>query len=410
MSLNNLTLDELRRISDWLVSVAHSGFRLEQDGLAPRFDLTPGQPVRITLAVALPAALEAPAVPSFLQPQRSVADSGMMDAIIPPSIEAAPDLTQSGEAGPARPEPEETSPASGDSAGGDLISEPARAAADDVAGAPAETGAEADAQVSLAEAASDAGAVTGSGGGEAVAAAGAPAAPVPGSASALAANAGGTKVLWTEEEDDRLVAYIVEAVTVRGLTKRAAIPLAAAELGRPAPGTEFRANRALKDRINASIFAAATRQAQTEAPEIPASDTPMVADGDAAVGDHTPAAVQDEEVPTVEDVAATFARSMPLDPSDLHGDDLALWRFLQQNRPKWPMTAGTDLDLIVGLGRGEKLPSIAVDLGIDTEALKLRYHTLTSRVLDARGNVTIEGGTRLIKLLRRIAKTPAVAG
>ena len=209
-----------------------------------------------------------------------------------------------------------------------------------------------------------------------------------------------------------MIEDMVASVT-GGMSKTKAIEAAAKRIGRSSGATSVRFYAALSTRFTAALSDAAIVQTQTEPPASPApaiaTDGQTASGGAAAVGGHNPAAVQPVEMPSDEEVAASFERPMPLDPDDLHGDDLALWRFLQCHRPKWPMTPGTDLDLIVGLGRGDKLPELSADLGIDTEALKKRYQTLTSRILDTRGNVSIEGGPRLIRLLRRIAKIPAGA-
>lgn len=185
---------------------------------------------------------------------------------------------------------------------------------------------------------------------------------------------------WSEDDDRSVIKTVVECVA-GGMSKTKGIEAAAKRIGRTPGATSVRFYSALSGRFAEAIAEGAATKVPPEAPEIPSADV----------------------------MAASFDREVPVDPADLHGDDLALWRFLQQHRPKWPMTAGTDLDLIIGLGRGDKLPAIAADLGLDTEALQRRYRTLISRVQDARGNLSIDGGPRLIRLLRRIANIPAEA-
>lgn len=360
MSLNDLDQPQLERLIDALLKVGEATQPLHRDGLNPRIDLTPGEQIVITLGFAMPD-LDVVIEDLFAHHQTPTI----------PSPEAAPDLTQPGEADPARSEPGETPPAVGDSAGGNPLSAAPEADADDAAPSGAI------ASVSLATAASDAEGVAEGGGGAVMAAAIPPAAsaappdpaPVPGSASALAANAG--KLRWTEEEDDRLVAYIVEAVTVRGLTKAAAIPLAAAELGRPAPGTEFRANRALKDRINGAIFAAATRQAQTETPEIPASDTPLVADGDAAIGGDASG-----EAPTPVPEKAWDKPSHIADPLTAH---------LMALPQKDGWTLARDLDLMELTVASWPSNEIGLELKVRADLVKARFDLLTGLYTDANG-------------------------
>lgn len=236
------------------------------------------------------------------------------------------------------------------------------------------------------------------------------AAPVPGSASALASSTLGG--MWTEEEEERLIGLVVAGMTHAALPKTEAIRGAALQLDRGFEGTKSRCYGKLKVRLDAAISAAAMAQAQTEIPEAATVDPGQ---GGAAAGGDEQAAVQPPEPLTVfpeaqiVDIAATFERPVQVAPDDLHGADLQLWTYLQEHRPRWPMTVGTDLDLVVALGRGEKLPMIATDLGIDVDALKRRFQVLTARLLDSRGHLTIEGGPRLIRLLRRIAKAPAEA-
>lgn len=494
MPLNDLSLAQMKELADDLASLAKVGQGLAP--LNPIFDLTPGQSTRITLDQVMPDVSAPSPVETFLANRAEYLDRQMAERF-PSSIEAAPDLTQSGEAGPARPEPVEPPPAAGDSAGGELprdwteseehrvaeiyarnrlltpMCDPVyeateatgremthirayvtaylyplcdqhlehlRAAAVRSAGGnsiPAQAGTLSAEAQSRSDDDGDPLQVTASpeaeaesGGGAVMAAAIPPAAPAPGSASALAESGGWAKVLWTEAEDDRLVALIVGMVTTQGLTKSAALPLAAAELGRPVAGTEFRANRKLKDRINLAIQAAALRQAQTETPEIPEAAAGAPGQGDAAAVGGTPAAVQpspeaarqDAPLPQAEvqgESAEPHGGDAPeavpepasgATPADLHGLDLQIWQYLQRHRPRWPLTIGTDLDLVEALGRGEKLSVIAADLGIDAAKLKDRFQVLTGMIVDARDRPTIDGMRRLVEVLRRIvADAPSKA-
>lgn len=392
MPLNDLSLDELKRMLTPLRVLEYVGSELAERDLRPTFDLSPGRPATITLPFAMPEApgqatkedvarLEAKLDRSLAQAERLIEDPRLFGIFEEGKIVTAdrvrdmlrpgavPFSTPSPEAAfrPAdavaeasQREPGEEPPAAGDIAGGTL-SVAIQADADDAALLPSG----ASATVSLATAASDVEVAAEGGGGEAVAAADAPAAsaatpdpasvPVPGSASALAASAGGTKVLWTEEEDDRLVAYIVEAVTVRGLTKRAAIPLAAAEIGRPVPGAEFRANRALKDRINGAIFAAATKAAQTETPpEIP-----------------SPEAARQDAPPPQADVQGESA-----EPLTAH---------LMALPEKDGWTLSRDLDLMELSIAGWPPNEIGLELKVRADLVKARFDLLTGLYTDATG-------------------------
>lgn len=60
----------------------------------------------------------------------------------------------------------------------------------------------------------------------------------------------------------------------------------------------------------------------------------------------------------------------------------------------------TDLDLAEALAQGTKLPQIAADLGLDTQACKARWERLTGRIRDDKGRVSIDGQAHLLAELR----------
>ncbi len=68
MCLNRLSLSDLMLIVKHLDELLDVGCRLECVGLLPMFDLTPGQPTRITLPVILPG-VEAAAAAAAVLPQ-----------------------------------------------------------------------------------------------------------------------------------------------------------------------------------------------------------------------------------------------------------------------------------------------------------------------------------------------------
>ena len=351
MPLNDLSFDALIELSDVLMDLRRGGEALAAGGLQPVFDLTPGTPMRITVSAVMPTVhLADPGFPYPPRPTRST--------------EAAPDLTPSGDVGGDTPEPVEP-PADGahpaHPAGGTLSAAPSRSDDDP-----------------LADGAAD------SGGGQAMAAIEPPAAPSPGSASALAAAAiSRSAPNWTEADDAILIAAIV-AGRASGRAMNEIYREVADKLGRPWRAAELRRAR-IRDRIEAALA-----EGSIPSPETPAAATVDPGQGAAAGEGATPPAVLIDGAP------------MPI--PDLHGLDLTLWHFLQDHRPRWPLTIGTDLDLVEALGRGEKLPMISADLGIDASLLKNRFHILTNRILDTRGNPTIDGMQRLIRVLRRIVE------
>jgi hypothetical protein len=250
MSLEDLSLDDLRRLSERLASIVSAGAQLESAGLEPRFDLTPAHPMRITLGAVMPPATR-PDFPTWLMAQ-------------PKSTEAAPPSLV--------PEPVDAPLVRGEAAEGAPISaEPSRSA--EVAASPGAVTVEAQAES----------------GGRSEAAP-APAAPVPGSASALAGQ--WQAPMWTAEEDERLIALVVAGVTKEGLTKAAAISEAAVELGRTNAAAKFRCDTKLKDRLKAALAEAALLQAQTETPAIPEAAKVDLGQGEPAVGGNSSAAVK----------------------------------------------------------------------------------------------------------------------
>jgi hypothetical protein len=445
MPLNDLSLRELIELSDQLQALRAAGDTLVAASIEPRFDLTPGVPASIMTDVVVPH-IGPSAIGAVLENAKAGA------ALNTPSREVAP------------PEPA-LDPGSAPLAAEGLAG---RAPIPSVAESrPDDTPEPIPPAASLPQddPVSDVAAAEGSGGGRVMAAAEPPAAaslrPAPGTASALAATTRDTfgAKSWTEEEDIRLVAGIVALVIGKGETRRNAIRALAAELGRPFEGTYFRTNHKLKARLDTALATARAARADAEdllgvekkvqstgvkvmphtpidLPPIAAGTTPFpipacaepaepLAEpdqaGDAAVGGHSPAAVQDEPEPSAgapvkawlkpEHIApdltpaSAFPSQQPLGPPpDLHGLDLDLWHHLAGHGPRFPMTIATDLDLVEALTRGEKLPMVAADLGIDALALKNRWHILTHRILDPRGNPTIDGTQRLIRVLRAIAR------
>lgn len=357
VSLNDLTLDDLRKLSDLLTSIAVAGFRLEQDGLTPRFDLTPGMPIRITLGAVMPVATR-PEFGDWLKSQRPIDDSGMMDAIIPLTPEAA------------RPEP---APVPEEAPTVDAPGPPVGAAIS------AEPSDDADVSRHLPHVATASEAKAESGGGAVMAAAMPSAAPVPGSASALAAVSG--QKMWTAEEDQQLIGFVVSGVQKEGLSKAAAIREAAIEIGRTTAATQFRYDTKLKERLKAKLDEAATTQAQSETPEIPEAAKVDPGQGDAAVGGQTPAAVQP--------------------------DDLAAHLRGMTDKGGWSLQRDTDLmELsIAGWPAGD----IALELRMQASAIKPRFDALTGLHDDEATGKKVRRWTReqVLEALQSIAKARA---
>lgn len=245
MTLNKMTLPQLRDLALTLTILKNAGEQMQEAGLVPEFDLTPGQVVRITTAFVMPA-VAAPIPTGFVE-RRALADQSLADALIDaftPSTVAAP-------SSPA-PAPVEPPPADEGQAGGvpiAAVTSPAHAA--EVRDAP-----------------------------------------LPGSASALAASSLGMASAWTAEEDARLVALVVEGVK-SGMTRRQAILAAAREIGRPEGGAEFRCKHKLAARLHVALMPdLAAEPTPRMSPAEPARQDAEQAEVAAAAVESIPAAVQ----------------------------------------------------------------------------------------------------------------------
>lgn len=399
MPLNDLSLDQLSDLQKSISVLTLVGKGLEESGFSPRFNLSPGERMIITVDAIMPEdkytqfnqdiAEERDLVLQRLADlEATIAANGLH--LLPTALYVP---TPSPEVAPREPalDPVDAPLVPGEVTEGAPISAESQSRPDDVA--PPPPGAP---ETSQQAAASD-GAEAESGGGQAPAAAAPPAAtaatpepaPIPGSASALAATAG--KTLWTEEEDALLVAGVTEAVVRLGVTKDQAIKAMATTLGRPAPGTEFRANRKLKDRINAAI--AAGRAAKAEAEEMlaksPATEPAGTAQGDAAVGAPTPAAVQDE--PDMEpgqraaEIAVHAAASIE---GQLAEAPVKAWNkrehiadpvtaHLMGLTDKGGWTVDRDLELVELSIAGWQTNEIALQLQMQANAIKPRFDALT---------------------------------
>lgn len=402
-NLNELTLDELAALGAQIATLVTAGKSLEAGRLGPVFDLTPGAPITIYTNAVMPGAADYDQPVQFSmevtgsEPEEfkfpgiatihfaeKVSDRAFeRDAGTDPQDIPSFLKRESTEAPSAATdvEPVDPPPALGEVVGGGPVSaEPSRPAeADAVPQDAAEAGAEAE-----------------SGGGEEVAAPETPAAPEQRQMASA----------WTQSEDEALIRLIVEGIVDEGLSRKAAIIAAARSIGRPEPGTLWRVAKVIKAQVDAALTAAATKQAQTETPEIPpAEDAGASVSRDSAADGHSPAAVQELDADTL---GATFERQVDAMP-DLHGEDLRVWQWIAAHRAKWPHTAGTDLDLAVALGRGEKLNLIALDLGIDAKDLQVRWDCLSRPIRNGQDKIALDGMPRLIKILRRIAKAPAAA-
>lgn len=328
MTLDNLTLTELRDLATTLTTLDDVGAQLAAAGLDPVFDLTPGAKMRITTSARMPALrddgdvvltpLAAKIVMQAVAPEPPELADQLIDAFVPtPSTEAASD--RSADAAPVDKPP---------------------------ADPPVPVGGEPESFVSVSSTVSEAVVEPEVSDGGQDAAPAPSVAPIPGSASALAAKAL-TVTPWTAEEDSRLIDLVMQGIVGLGLSKRHAIFAAARALGRPEQGAEFRCKTKLKDRVEASIAAARLKEEPTPSPEAEAG---APGQGDAAVGGHSPAEVQ-----TLDGLMAHLAG--------------------MTDKGGWSLQRDTDLmELsIAGWPAGD----IGLELQMQTSAIKPRFDALT---------------------------------
>lgn len=331
MSLQNLTLEQLNEMADVVATLCRVGNDLVASGITPTFDLSPGQAVAIRLDAVMPQA------------------ASQHDDT--PSPEAA-------QPEPA-PAPEETPLAAGDTAGGAPIPSATEQSAPGLpeTATPAASEPQDDPHpVALVAEGSGGGVAYGSGSTPPAAPAATPA-PATHQDKLLPAT-------WTDAEDARLIEIVVTRVRI-GETKKAAIAKAASELGRPEAGTAFRAHHKLKARIDAALTAAAMEQAATE----PLEDKPFpVQEGAAGEGATPPAAQTLAPVSFAADEVTSHLMALP--EKGVFGGG-------------W--TVERDHELMELSIAGWQPNEIAVQLQVQTNAIKPRFDALTGLYEDATG-------------------------
>lgn len=329
MPLNDLSLEELIEMADVAATLCRVGNDLVANGITPTFDLSPGQAVAIRLDAVMP---DAPAQKIEWRLANYAHDN------TPSPEDAQPE--------PA-PAPEETPLAAGDTASGAPIPSTTEQSA---AGLPEPT------PPAASEPQDDpqpvAAVAEGSGGGAAY-----------GSGSIPPAAAHQDKLLpaiWTDAEDARLIEIVVTRIRI-GETKKAAIAMAASELGRPEAGTAFRAHHKLKARIDAALTAAAMEQAATE----PLEDNPFPVQEGAAGEGTTPSAAQ------------------PLAPVSFAADEVTSHLMALPDKGGW--TVERDHELMELSIAGWQPNEIALQLQVQANLVKPRFDALTGLYEDPTG-------------------------
>ena len=434
MPLNKMRPNEIGRLSVSLVALHAAMMQLVDDDLAPVADLTPGQPVRITLlGFALPEAEAAKPV-DLLGPETliervdridhvtenllgdltheveqlrkfAVAElrvlhraagtfdqSVLKDHLVPskpadPGAGRAVDdlIAQTVAAASAEAEPGEGRAGSYDQE--DEIDERAFASADP---SRSEEPGQVSPNTGLTEGVAE------SDGGQASAAAEPtaappvaseaptevdPPAPAVGSASALAASTIGAagKNRWTEEEDARLIDAIVGGVVGQAMPVKAAIRAAAEQVGRPEQASQYRVYHVLKARLDAALEIA--RVGNDAGPDEDLVPPAPLAD---------PAPEEDLTLPAMEMTDAYEVEAAP-EPapekawtqSEHIADPVTAHLMALPTKGGW--TLARDLELMELSIAGWQPNEIALQLTVQANLIKPRFDALTGLVEDAAG-------------------------
>ncbi len=168
---------------------------------------------------------------------------------------------------------------------------------------------------------------------------------------------------WTAADDDWLVEAIAQNWVSRAKPYAEMIEAAAAHLGRRAGTISNRTSSVLKDRI-------LTREGEIRRSARPADAPPRAPTAAEVVAAPEP---DPELVRAV--VEAVVPPAPPFDPG------VPVWRREIEDRLNRlgnaaPFTPQVDLALLEGLAKGHKLGWISTDLGIDFDALKVRFRQL----------------------------------
>lgn len=256
---------------------------------------------------------------------------------------------------------------------------------------------------------------------------------------------------WTDEADAMLVSAVVESVAA-GRSMNDGYDLAAERLNRSSTACKVRGKGTLKEQVRAAIAAAGLtkpepsvgkRQPAACRGNIPKTSIIGKAEAEAILRDREAGATaaqlaakwdrslaeitglllrtarrsEPEPVAAPEPETALAAQERapqpepvkPVSPAGalLLPSDASLPAARREMRTRLNLIGNsgawdpeTDLDLAEALAQGTKLPQIAADLGLDTQACKARWERLTGSIRDDKGRVSLEGQAHLLAELR----------
>ncbi|RHZ96482.1 hypothetical protein D1114_07170 [Cereibacter sphaeroides] len=264
---------------------------------------------------------------------------------------------------------------------------------------------------------------------------------------------------WTDEADALLVASVVEAVAA-GRSMNDGYDLAAERLNRSSTACKVRGKGTLKDRVRAAIAAAGLvkpepsvgkRQPAACRGNIPKTTIIGKAEAEAILRDREAGATaaqlaakwdrslaeitglllrtarrsepepvaepapepEPEPAPVDQEPAQQPAPVKPVSPASalIMPHDASVTGARREMRTRLNLIGNsgawdpeTDLDLAEALAQGTKLPQIAADLGLDTQACKARWERLTGSIRDDKGRISLDGQAHLLAELRARAQ------
>lgn len=343
--LNDLTLDQLESMNSAIAHLVDSGRTLQSHGYRPIFSLMPGNQPTITLDWSMPLTHRS----LFMFPGTLRSEPIPAGQPVPSAGQAASAVAEMTDAGPVwsdLPDVAERTDIQTDAApeAGGAVTQPL----------PAEQ------REGLTFVA-----VTGQDGGAGVAVI-RPAAPdptpepvVPGSVRAVVQSA--KALAWTEEQDAQLIRMVVDAMAI-GATKARGIAIAAAEIGRPEAGTQWRLQNKLALRFEASLAVAIADKAGKSPVALPPVSPP--------VAQAAPRAV----------IQAAVKAPLVQVPAPL-ADDLDAHLGAMSRKGGWSMQRDLEVMELACIGWG--FAEIGAELSLDSGDVRRRFDLLTGLHRDA---------------------------
>ncbi|KFI30685.1 MULTISPECIES: hypothetical protein [Haematobacter] len=195
--------------------------------------------------------------------------------------------------------------------------------------------------------------------------------------------------VWTEDDEALLIDLVAERLAA-GDTRKAALEVGAAAIGRTPSASDLRLRSKLEERLQAAIenhrAERARRNAALERMAVAAAEKPAPV---ASAPPATPAPKPEAPAPSEEELTIA-QRGILLSLRKLGG--------------RKGFDPETDLEIVEGFARGTKAAVLALDLDLDSALMVSRFKDLTSVIRDDRGLLTINGQADLMQVLRHMVR------